>query len=151
TTCPECTRQVSSLAPVCPGCGYPITNGKPPEVPQLVRSVQAPAPTYPPAPPYPPPAPHQPYYVPPAVQPYYPPPAPPMAHPLPYSVAQVPNGWGTAGLIFGILPTPLFGFVFSLVGLITNDPRRHSNTGSAAVGFVLSIVWFIIAMAVYSR
>lgn len=25
--CPECGRQVSSAAPVCPGCGFPIANG----------------------------------------------------------------------------------------------------------------------------
>jgi len=28
--CPECSREVSSHAPACPGCGYPIQSGAAP-------------------------------------------------------------------------------------------------------------------------
>ncbi|MFO7870787.1 MAG: zinc-ribbon domain-containing protein [Kiritimatiellia bacterium] len=34
--CPECGRELSESAPVCPGCGYPV---KPPPVPKKSKGV----------------------------------------------------------------------------------------------------------------
>lgn len=83
-------------------------------------------------------------------QAWFPPPPAPTAGPFvaPYpAYERVPNGWATAGLIFGLLPTPLLGFVFSIVGIATSDERRHSNHGYAVYGLILSIVWTIIAIS----
>ena len=32
--CPECGHQVSSQAPACPSCGYPLQKGAAPPAPQ---------------------------------------------------------------------------------------------------------------------
>ena len=34
--CPECGREISSSAEVCPGCAYPVKTGTPPIPPRAV-------------------------------------------------------------------------------------------------------------------
>lgn len=51
------------------------------------------------------------------------------------------NGFAVAGLIFGILPTPLFGLIFSIVGLVKSKAAAGAGRAMAIVGLVLSIVW----------
>ncbi|KRD48307.1 MULTISPECIES: zinc ribbon domain-containing protein [Acidovorax] len=40
--CPECGREVSSQAPVCPSCGYPIQARNAPPVAQQPNALQSP-------------------------------------------------------------------------------------------------------------
>ncbi|HKD99097.1 MAG TPA: protein kinase [Micromonosporaceae bacterium] len=53
------------------------------------------------------------------------------------------NGLATAGLVFGILPTPLFGLVFGLAGM--SRAKRIGGYGRtrALVGVVLALVWAV--------
>jgi hypothetical protein len=52
------------------------------------------------------------------------------------------NGWATAGLIFGILPTPLLGIIFSIIGLVRAAKVRVGK-GRSWVGLILSVLWMI--------
>jgi hypothetical protein len=57
------------------------------------------------------------------------------------------NGFAIAGLILGILPTPLFGLIFSIIGLVKSKTYR-SGKAMSWIGIVLSILWIIpIAVA----
>ena len=100
--------------------------------------------------PYGAPAPQQPYGAP--QQPYG---APQQAYGVPgqpYGAPQgfVPppgpqsNGFATAGLVLGILPLPLFGIIFGILGL-KNAPK-YGGVGKtrSIVGIVLAIIWIPI-------
>ena len=81
---------------------------------------------------------------PPQGQPVGMPPSPygPYNQPPPPMMPQT-NGFATAGLILGILPTGLIGLIFSILGL--NRAGKVGGVGKtkALVGLILSILWMI--------
>ena len=58
------------------------------------------------------------------------------------------NGFAVAGLVFGILPTPLFGLIFSIVGLVRAKAAGGAGRAMAIVGLILSIIWAGVITAV---
>ena len=51
------------------------------------------------------------------------------------------DGWSVAGLVCGILPTLVLGFILSVVGLVrTGNPMRRGRKFAVA-GLVLSLAW----------
>jgi hypothetical protein len=52
-----------------------------------------------------------------------------------------------AGLVFGILPTPLFGLIFSIVGLV-RAKAAGAGRAMAIAGLVLSLIWIGVGTAV---
>jgi hypothetical protein len=46
-----------------------------------------------------------------------------------------------AGLVFGILPTPLFGLIFSIIGLVKSKAAGGVGRTMAIIGLVLSLLW----------
>jgi hypothetical protein len=57
------------------------------------------------------------------------------------------NGFAIAGLITGILPTPLFGLIFSIIGLVKSKSYR-SGKAMAWIGIVLSVLWIIASVGI---
>lgn len=58
------------------------------------------------------------------------------------------NGFATAGLILGILPTGLIGLIFSILGL--NRAGKVGGVGKtkALIGLILSILWMAGGVAI---
>ncbi|HEY1488806.1 MAG TPA: hypothetical protein VGF84_22045 [Micromonosporaceae bacterium] len=53
------------------------------------------------------------------------------------------NGFATAGLILGILPTGIFGLVFSILGLVRAPKVGGVGRTRAWIGLVLSVLYII--------
>jgi hypothetical protein len=50
------------------------------------------------------------------------------------------NGFATAALVFGILPTPVFGIGLGITGLVRSERNGRGKTRSVT-GIVLGLVW----------
>lgn len=57
------------------------------------------------------------------------------------------NGFATAGLILGILPTGLIGLVFSILGLVRSGKVGGVGRTRSWVGLVLSVLWLAGSIA----
>src|SRR5580765_8224706 len=70
------------------------------------------------------------------------PPSPygPYSQPPPPMMPQT-NGFATAGLILGILPTGPIGLIFSILGINRAGKIGGVGKGRAWVGLILSILW----------
>jgi hypothetical protein len=53
------------------------------------------------------------------------------------------NGFATAGLILGILPTGIIGLIFSILGLVRAPKVGGAGRTRAWIGLVLSVLWII--------
>jgi hypothetical protein len=67
-----------------------------------------------------------------------------------YAPPPVPqsNGFATAGLILGILPTGIIGLVFSILGLVRAPKVGGTGKTRSWVGLVLSVLWIIAGVAI---
>jgi hypothetical protein len=59
------------------------------------------------------------------------------------------NGFAVAGLIFGILPVPILGWIFGGIGMAR--ARTHGGGGMATAGVILATVWFFLILAAQSQ
>lgn len=64
--------------------------------------------------------------------------------------APAKNGFATAGLILGILPTGIFGVVFSILGLVRAPKVGGIGRVKSWIGLVLSILWIAGSIALVS-
>jgi hypothetical protein len=60
------------------------------------------------------------------------------------------NGFAVAGLVFGILPAPLFGLIFSIIGLVKAKAAGGAGRVMAIIGLVLSLVWAGVFAVVFA-
>ena len=88
-------------------------------------------------------APQQPYGAP---QPAYGVPGQPYGAPQGFVPPAGPqkNGFATAGLVLGILPLPLFGIIFGILGLKNAPKFGGVGKTRSIVGIVLAILWIPI-------
>ena len=59
---------------------------------------------------------------------------------MPAAPAKVGNGFAVAGFITGLLPLPLFGLIFSVIGLVKSTKVSKGKILSI-LGIVLSLAW----------
>lgn len=73
------------------------------------------------------------------------PPSPygPYNQPPPPPLTPQTNGFATAGLILGILPTGVIGLIFSILGLVRAPKVGGLGRTRALIGLILSVLWMV--------
>jgi Domain of unknown function (DUF4190) len=63
------------------------------------------------------------------------------------------NGMAIAGFVCSIVLGPLFGLIFSIIGLnqIKKSPEKYTGEGLAIAGIIISIVYLLLLLATIRR
>jgi hypothetical protein len=72
------------------------------------------------------------------------PPAAPQGYP-PAPPQNQSNGLAVAGLIFGILPTPVLGIIFGILGLVRSGKVGGKGKAMSWIGIILSVLWIAVS------